>query len=71
MAVIAPLVLLLGSFAGLLVGRFAVVLPVLAAVVPAALVAGPEAGAVGALAAAGLVAGVQLHRAVAEQYEPR
>jgi hypothetical protein len=71
MAVVALLVLLLGSFGGLLVGRWAALVPVLAAIAPAALLAGPEAGALGALAAAGFVAGVQLHRVVAEQYAPR
>jgi hypothetical protein len=33
-----------------------------------ALLAGPEAGALGALGAAGFLAGVQLHHAVAESY---
>jgi len=71
MAVVALLALLAGSFAGLLIGRWRAVLPVAAAIVPAALVAGSEAGAVGALAGAGLLVGVQLHRVVAEQYAPR
>jgi hypothetical protein len=71
MAVVALFALLLGSFGGLVIGRWAAVLPLVAAIAPAALVAGPEAGALGALAAAGLLAGVQLHRVVAEQYAPR
>jgi hypothetical protein len=71
MAVIALLALLLGSFAGLVIGRWAAVLPVAVAIAPAVLLGGPETGAVGVLAAAGFVAGVHLHRAVAEQYAPR
>jgi hypothetical protein len=66
MALVALLALMLGSFAGLLIGRWAAALPLVAAAVTAAVVAGPEAGAVGALAAAGLLAGVHLHRLVAE-----
>jgi hypothetical protein len=66
MALVALLALMLGSFAGLLIGRWTAVLPLVAAAVTAAAVAGPEAGAVGALAAAGLLAGVHLHRVVAE-----
>lgn len=60
--------LLLGSVTGLVVGRWQVVLAIVAAIVPVALLAGPEAGALGALGAAGFLAGVQLHRAVAESY---
>ncbi|MEA2379524.1 MAG: hypothetical protein QOD13_3431, partial [Thermoleophilaceae bacterium] len=41
------------------------------AIPAAALLAGPEIGAVGALAAIGLLIGVQLHQAVAEQFAPR
>ena len=66
MALVALLALMLGSFAGLLIGRWAAALPLAAAAVAAAAVAGPEAGAVGALAAAGLLAGVHLHRVVVE-----
>jgi hypothetical protein len=66
MALVALLALMLGSFAGLLIGRWTAALPLVAAAVTAAAVAGPEAGAVGALAAAGLLAGVHLHRVVAE-----
>jgi hypothetical protein len=67
-AVLALLLLLLGSFAGLLTGRRRVALPFLAVIAPLAVVGGPEAGALGALAAAGFLAGVQLHQVVAEQY---
>jgi hypothetical protein len=70
-ALVALLALLLGSLAGLLLGRWAWVLPLAAAIAPAALLAGPGAGALGALAAAGFLACVHLHRAVAEQYTPR
>ena len=71
MAVVALLALLLGSFAGLVIGRWAAVLLVALAIAPAVLVGGPETGAVSVLAAAGFLAGVHLHRAVAEQYAPR
>jgi hypothetical protein len=71
MAVVALLVLLLGSFAGLLTGRWQALLAV-AAVIPAgALLGGPDAGALGALGVAGFVAGLHLHRVVAEQYLAR
>ena len=68
MAVIALVLLLLGSIAGLLIGRWAAALPLVAAIAPAALMGGREAGALVALAAAGLLVGVQLHHAVADQY---
>jgi hypothetical protein len=71
MAVVALLVLLLASFAGLLIGRWMAVLPALAAIPVAAVLGGPEAEALAALGAAGFLAGVQLHRVVAEQYAPR
>jgi hypothetical protein len=71
MAVFALLALLLGSFAGLGIGRWTAALPALAAIAPAAVVGGAEAGALVALAAAGVLAGVHLHRVVAEQYTPR
>ena len=50
MALVALLALMLGSFAGLVIGRWAAALPLAAAALAAALVASPEAGAVGALA---------------------
>jgi hypothetical protein len=68
MAVIALLVLLAGSFAGLLIGRWIAVLPMAALVGPGATFGGPEGAALAALAAAGFLAGVQLHNVVAEQY---
>ena len=71
MTVIALLALLCGSLAGLVIGRWGAALPVAAAIPAAALLAGPEAGAIGLLAAGGLLAGVHLHRAVAEQYVAR
>jgi len=71
MALVALMALMLGSFAGLLIGRWAAALPFAAAMPAAGLVAGPEPAAVGALATVGLLAGVHLHRVVAEQYAPR
>ena len=71
MALVALLALMLGSFAGLLIGRWAAVLPLAVAMPAAGVIAAPELGAVGALAAAGLLAGAHLHRVVAEQYAPR
>jgi hypothetical protein len=71
MALVALMALMVGSFAGLLIGRWAAVLPLAAACPAAGLVAGPELGAVGALAAIGLLAGAHLHAAVADQYAPR
>lgn len=71
MALVALMALMLGSFAGLLIGRWTAALPLVAAIPAAAVLAGPELGAVGVLAAAGLLAGVHLHRLVAEQYAPR
>jgi hypothetical protein len=71
MAVLALLTLLVGSFIGLLVGRWVAAAPFLAAVAAAGLLGGPEVAGLGALAAAGFLAGVHLHRVVAEQYAPR
>jgi hypothetical protein len=71
MALVALLALMLGSFAGLLIGRWSTALPLAAAIPAAAFLAGPEIGAVGLLGAAGLLAGVHLHRVVADQYAPR
>jgi hypothetical protein len=62
------LALLVGSFTGLVTGRWVAVLPFAAAIPPATLLAGPEAGALGALAIAGFAAGWHLHRVVAEEY---
>jgi hypothetical protein len=71
MALVALMALMLGSFAGLMIGRWAAVLPLAAAMPAAGLLVGPDIGAVGVLAAAGLLAGAHLHRVVAEQYAPR
>ncbi len=71
MALVALMALMLGSFAGLLIGRWTTALPLAAALPALGLLAAPEVGAVGAMAAAGLLAGVHLHRVVAEQYAPR
>jgi hypothetical protein len=71
MAVLALLTLLVGSFSGLLIGRWTVAMPFLAAIAAAGVLGGPELAALGALAAAGFVAGVHLHRVVAEGYAPR
>jgi hypothetical protein len=68
MALVALLALLLGSFAGLVIGRWAAAVPFAAAIPAAGLVGGPEVGAVGVLAGAGVLAGVHLHQVVREQY---
>jgi hypothetical protein len=69
--VVPVLLLLLGSaFAGLAAGRRRAVLPALAAVVPCAVVGGAETAGLALLAAAGLAAGVHLHRVVAEHMPP-
>ena len=66
MALAALMALTLGSFAGLLIGRWAAALPVAAAACAATLAGSPDVGAAVALGAAGLAAGVQLNHAVAE-----
>jgi hypothetical protein len=71
MAVVALFVLLLGSFAGLLIGRWQAALAVAAGIPAGALLSGAEAGALGALGVAGYIAGLHLHRVVAEQYVAR
>lgn len=71
MAVVALTVLLIASFAGLAVGRWKALGAALPAVPACALLLGPEAGAIALLAFAGLVAGVHLHRVVAEVSVPR
>jgi hypothetical protein len=71
MAVVALLVLLLGSFGGLLIGRWQGVLPVVAAIPAGTVLGGTEAGVLAALGVAGFLAGLHLHRVVAEQYVPR
>jgi hypothetical protein len=71
MAVPVLLLLLLSAFAGLAAGRYHAVAAAALAVIPCALLAGPEGAALALLAAAGLAAGVHLHRLVAEHSQPR
>jgi hypothetical protein len=66
MALFALSALLIASFAGLLAGRWRALLSVVPAIPLCALLAGPVAGAVAVLAAAGMGAGVRLHHVVAE-----
>jgi hypothetical protein len=66
MAVAVLLLLLLSAFAGLVAGRRWVVVAAAIAVIPCALVGGPETAALAVLATAGLAAGVHLHRVVAD-----
>ena len=66
MALIALIVLITASLAGLTAGRWSTLLPALAAIPACALLLGPEAGVLAALATAGLAAGVHMHRVVAE-----
>jgi hypothetical protein len=66
MALAALLALTLGSFAGLLIGRWTAALPVAAAACAVAVAGSPDVAAAIALGAAGLLAGVQLNHAVAE-----
>lgn len=67
MALLALLMLLLGAMTGLLTGRWQLALPLAAAGLAAGLLADPEAGSLGVLAAAGFLAGAHLHTVVAEQ----
>jgi hypothetical protein len=71
MAVAVLLLLLLSALAGLAAGRRRAVLPAAAAVIPCALLGGPATAGLALLAAAGLAAGVHLHRVVAENSVPR
>jgi len=66
MALLALFALLSGAWAGLAAGRWRALLPVVPVVPLCALLAGPLAGAVAALAALGMGAGVRLHRVVAD-----
>ena len=70
MAVAVLLLLLLSAFAGLAAGRRRAVIPVVLAVIPCALLGGAELAGLALLAAAGLAAGVHLHRVVAEASPP-
>jgi hypothetical protein len=71
MAVAVLVLLLLSAFAGLAAGRRRVVAAAAIVVIPCALVGGPETAGLALLAAAGLAAGVHLHRVVAEHSLPR
>jgi hypothetical protein len=63
------LLLLQGAaLGGLVVGRRALAVPIVATVPATTQVAGVEAGALALLAAAGFGLGAHLHRVVAEQY---
>ena len=70
MALAVLLLLLLSSIAGLGAGRWKVVVAAAIAVLPCALVGGPETAALAVLAVAGLAAGVHLHRVVADHTPP-
>jgi hypothetical protein len=71
MAELVLLLLLLSAFAGLAAGRRRAVAAALIAVIPCALLGGPETAGLALLAASGLAAGVHLHRVVAESSVPR
>ena len=78
MALLVLALLLLSAFIGLIVGRHravvpaaAAVIPAVAAVIPCALLGGAEIAGLALLAAAGVAAGVHLHRVVAEASVPR
>jgi hypothetical protein len=68
-AVVALFALLLGSLTGLVAGRWEAAMPFAVAIVPATLLAGPAAGALGLLGLAGFVAGRHLHHVVADEYQ--
>jgi hypothetical protein len=71
MALVVLLLLLFSAFAGLAAGRRLVVAIAAIAVIPCAVVGGPETAGLALLASAGLAAGVHLHRVVAEDSIPR
>jgi hypothetical protein len=71
MALVVLLLLLLSALAGLAAGRRRVVVAAALAVIPCAVVGGPEMAGLALLAAAGLACGVHLHRVVAESSVPR
>jgi len=70
-AIVALLSLLVGSVTGLVVGRWQPLLLPAALIAAAALLAVPEAAPLGALTAAGFLAGMYLHRLVAESQATR
>ena len=71
MAIVALLSLLVGSVTGLVVGRWQPLVLLAAVIAVAALLAVPQAGALGALTAAAFLAGMYLHRLVAESQATR
>ena len=71
MAIVALLSLLVGSVTGLVVGRWHPLLLLAAVIAAAALLAVPEAPPLGALTAAAFLAGMYLHRLVAESQATR
>jgi hypothetical protein len=71
MALVVLLLLLFSAFAGLVAGRRRAVAIAAMAVIPCAVVGGPETAGLALLASAGLAAGVHLHRVVAESSAPR
>lgn len=71
MPVAVLLLLLLSAFAGLAAGQWRVVAAAAVAVIPCAVVGGPDLAALAVLAAAGLAAGVHLRRVVADTSLPR
>jgi hypothetical protein len=68
MPVLGLLLLQGAALAGLVVGRRAVVVPMLAAVPAITQLASVEAGALALLAVAGFALGTHLHRLIAEQF---
>jgi hypothetical protein len=67
MALAVLVLLLLSAFTGLLIGRRRAVVPATAAVIPCGVLGGPVTAGLALLATAGLTAGVQLNRVVAEE----
>ncbi len=65
------MVLLIASLAGLAIGRWRALAVALPAIPASALLLGLMAGGLAALGTAGMVAGVHLHRVVAEHSLPR
>jgi hypothetical protein len=68
MSVLGLLLLQGAALAGLVVGRRALVVPMLAAVPATTQVASVEAGALALLAVAGFALGTHLHQLIAEQF---
>ena len=68
MSLIGLLLLQGAALAGLVVGRRAFAVPLLATVPATTQLAGVEAGALALLSAAGFALGAHLHRLIAEQY---